>query len=150
MLKAFHSFMFHKVMGWKIVGNPPHHLPKFIMIVIPHTSWHDFPVGVFARGVMQMDIKFIGKKALFKPPHGWIFKALGGYPVDRSKSNNFVQSVADAYNSEDKLRMVIAPEGTRKQVTKLKSGFYWIAKLANIPIVPVAFDFERKEVQIMP
>ena len=71
--------------GWKVTGDIPHHLKKFVVIAAPHTSGWDFPLGVFGRSAIGRHIKFIGKKSLFKPPLGWIMRALGGYPVDRSK-----------------------------------------------------------------
>ena len=89
--------MLWKLWGWKLKGTIPQEVKKAVVIVIPHTSNWDFPVGLLVRRVMQKDIKFIGKASLFKWPFGKIFKALGGYPVDRSKSNNFVDSIVDIF-----------------------------------------------------
>ena len=72
-----------------MVGKLPD-LNKFIIIVAPHTSNWDFPLGVLARGVMDRKIQYLGKKELFSPPFGWIFRALGGYPVDRKQSQSMV------------------------------------------------------------
>jgi 1-acyl-sn-glycerol-3-phosphate acyltransferase len=95
---------------------------------------------------MGTDTKFIGKKSLFKPPFGAVFRALGGYPVDRSKNNNFVDAVVEIFDSKEKFSIALAPEGTRKKVDKIKTGFYYIAKGANIPIILVRFDYANKEV----
>ena len=135
------SALILRLMGWKFEGEFPKHLKKYVVIAIPHTSNWDFPMGLLIRSAIKVDIKFVGKDSLFRPPFGAIFKALGGYPVDRSKRNNFVDAVVDIYNEEEEFRVCLAPEGTRKKVTELKSGFYYIAKGANVPIVMIAFDW---------
>lgn len=135
-------------MGWEIVGNFPLHLKKYIIIVAPHTSWIDFPVGLFTRFIAGVDIKYIGKHTLFKPPFGFFFKAMGGTPVDRSKNQSMVQAIIDIFNANDSFVFALSPEGTRKKVTQWKSGFYHVAKGANIPLVMAALDFERKKVII--
>lgn len=135
-----------KFTGWKLAGNIPYHLKKCIVIVCPHATWVDFPVGLGVRSVLKRKIYFWGKKELFKAPFGWLFKILGGYPVDRAKHSNLVDSIVDIYNSKDEFLAVLAPEGTRKDVKELKTGFYYIAKLANIPIVMVGFDYVNKKV----
>ena len=114
--------------------------------VIPHTSNWDFPLGVLTRSALSLNLKWIGKDSLFKWPHGFIFRWLGGIPVDRSKNHNYVEAVVDTIKKYDDLSISIAPEGTRKKVEKLKSGFYWIAHKANVPLVFVKFDFGNKEV----
>lgn len=136
-----------ELVGWKIKGDYAKEIKKKVLIVVPHTSSWDFPLGLLVRGAIQAEIQFVGKRSLFKPPFGWIFRSLGGVPVDRSKSNNFVQSVIDVFNSRDKFNIVLAPEGTRKKVEKLKSGFYFIAKGAGVPIQMVRFNFGEKQVE---
>lgn len=101
---------------------------KFVIAVIPHTSSWDFPLGLLVRSVMDIDVKYLGKDSLFKGPFGGLFRWLGGYPVDRSKNNNFVDTVIDIFKREEKFSTAIAPEGTRKKVDQLKTGFYYIAK----------------------
>jgi 1-acyl-sn-glycerol-3-phosphate acyltransferase len=135
-----------KLWGWKLFGKYPHHLDKFVLIAMPHTSWWDIPLGFLLRSAHKGDVKYLAKDSLFKPPHGWFFYIMGGYPVDRSKRNNFVDAVVDIFNSKEKFSITIAPEGTRKPVKRLKTGFYYIAKGANIPIVMVKFDFGKMEV----
>ena len=75
-------------------------------------------------------------------------RALGGYPVDRSKNNNLVDSVVEIFNEKERFAIALAPEGTRKKVKRFRSGFYHIAAKAGIPIVMVGFDFKRKLVEI--
>ena len=135
-------------MGWKLVGNFPSHLKKYVVIAAPHTSWQDFPVAILARNVSGERINFIGKDSLFKGPFGWLFKALGGAPVDRSKSNNLVDAIIDIFNSREQFRLGLSPEGTRKKVDKWKTGFYYIAKGADVPIVMATLDFGKKQVKV--
>ena len=140
--------MLWKLWGWKLKGSWPEAVKKAIVIVIPHTSNWDFPVGLLARRIMKKDIKFVGKSSLFKWPFGRIFKALGGYPVDRSKSNNFVDSIVEIFDSKEEFLVCIAPEGTRAKPERLKTGFWFIAKGGDIPIIPVSFDWPSKTVEI--
>jgi 1-acyl-sn-glycerol-3-phosphate acyltransferase len=84
--------------------------------------------------------------AASKPPFGWLFRALGGYPVDRSHRHDRVEQVASIFACHDKFILALAPEGTRKKVDKLRTGFYYIAKKASVPIIPVGFDYSKKTV----
>jgi 1-acyl-sn-glycerol-3-phosphate acyltransferase len=96
----------------------------------------------------MQNARFLGKSSLFRPPLGWLFRALGGYPVDRNKSSDVVEQVAGIFKKEDHFILAIAPEGTRKKVDKLRTGFYYIAKKAGVPIIPCGFDYQKKEVVI--
>ncbi len=136
------------VIGWKIIGWDPLSLKKYVLIVIPHTSNWEFPLGLLVRNSLQWDIKFVAKDTLFRWPFGAVLKWLGGYPVDRSTKHNYVESVAKIFENNDGFRLCIAPEGTRSKVDKLKSGFYYIARKARVPIIMVAFDFLKKEIKI--
>lgn len=148
MLRPLYILVF-KLLGWKIEGDFPRDVRKYIVAVAPHTSNWDFPLGVMARSIMKMKhSKFLGKESLFKPPFGWIFRMLGGYPVDRFSSHDVVHQAIDIFNSHENFILALAPEGTRKKVEKLRTGFYYIAKGANVPIVPVGFDFSTKTIVI--
>lgn len=147
MLRPFYLLVY-RIFGWKIVGKMPD-LEKYVVALAPHTSNWDFVVGVCARSILRMNkAKFLGKSQLFKPGIGWFFRALGGYPVYRDKHTDMVEQVASAIRSSDSFILAIAPEGTRKKVDKLKTGFYYIAKSAGVPIVPVGLDYKKKEVII--
>lgn len=148
MLRPLYLWLF-KVFGWKIKGQFPPGLTKYIAAVAPHTSNWDFVVGVAARSILRMQrAKFLGKSQLFRAPYGWFFRWLGGYPVDRSKKSDMVDQVAQLFDANDTFILAIAPEGTRQKVDKLKTGFYYIAKRAGVPIIPCGFDFAKKEVVI--
>lgn len=128
-------------------GNFPFHIKKMVIIVAPHTHWKDFIVGVAARSVMKFQhVKFLGKQELFKPPFGFIFRWLGGTPVDRSTSRNLVDSVVKRFDESDELVIALSPEGTRKRVDKLRTGFYHIARQAHVPIMMAALDFGNRKV----
>lgn len=135
--------------GWQVSGAFPADLRKYVIAVAPHTSNWDFPVGLAGRSILKLkDVKFLAKSQLFKPPFGWIFKKLGGYPVDRSTSHDLVSYVVNIINKHDDFILAIAPEGTRKKVNKFKTGFYYIAKNAHVPIVPCGFDYQKKQIVI--
>ena len=141
---------FFNLSGWKIVGSLPHE-KKYICAVAPHTSNWDVVIGMAARSILRINkAKFLGKSQLFRAPAGWFFRAVGGIPVYRDKSHDMVEQVSSIIKNSDKFILAIAPEGTRKKVTKLKTGFWYIAKAANIPVVPVGLDYKKREVVIGP
>jgi 1-acyl-sn-glycerol-3-phosphate acyltransferase len=123
-------------------------LKKYVVIAAPHTSWIDFPIAILSRMASGVMINFIGKNSLFNGPFGFFFRSLGGTPVDRSQSNNLVDAIIDIFNSKEEFRLGLSPEGTRKKVDKWKTGFYYIAKGAKVPIVMATLDFKNKEVKI--
>jgi 1-acyl-sn-glycerol-3-phosphate acyltransferase len=135
--------------GWRFEGRLPN-LGKFVIIVAPHTSNWDFPTGVMAMYALGLRGTFLGKDSLFKPPLGWLMRWLGGMPVDRSSTNNVVDQSVAYFAKRDRLIFVLSPEGTRKRIEKWRTGFYWVAVGAGVPIVPVAFDFPRKRFMIFP
>jgi len=143
-MRFLYKFFFQTVAGWEISGDVPRHLKKYIIVVAPHTSNWDFLIGLSLRSIMRFPSNFLAKKELFKPPFGWIFKALGGYPVDRSKSSNIVEQIVSIINDQEKFVVAIAPEGTRKTVQKWKTGFYYIAHKTKTPIVLVSLDYAKK------
>lgn len=141
------KFIYYRMLGWKTVGEFPS-LDKCVFAVVPHTSWVDFFLGLLIRRVMNIQINFIAKKSLFKPPFGWYFRWMGGAPIDRSKSSDTVTAIASIFNKKKIFRLALSPEGTRKKVDKWKTGFYYIAKAANVPIILVAFDYGGKQIRI--
>jgi len=148
MLRPLYVFLF-KFFGWRVNGGFPPGLKKYIVAVAPHTSNMDFLIGVATRSIQRMqNARFLAKSSLFKPPFGWIFKMIGGYPVDRGKNTDMVEQAAAIFGTEDHFILAIAPEGTRRKVEKLRTGFYYIARKAGVPIIPVGFDYGKKEVII--
>ena len=143
-MKKIAKYIFYDLMGWKIEGSYPEDLKKFIIIGAPHTSNYDFIVALFMKIITGVKANFIAKHTLFKPPFGFIFRSLGGIPLNRSKSKNTVDAIVDVFNSKDELILAIAPEGTRSLTEAWKTGFYHIAKGAGVPVVMNAFDFGKK------
>jgi len=134
--------------GWQIELQYQQLPPKYVLIVVPHTSNWDFPIGLLARAALELDIKYVGKASLFRPPFGPIFRWLGGFPVDRSRSHGYVEAVADLIRKHQRFAICIAPEGTRRRVDRLRTGFYYIAKKADVPIVMVQFDWQHKKIVV--
>lgn len=148
MKKQLYSFIFYKILGWKLIGNFPPEIKKCVVIVIPHTSNLDFFIALLVRGILGIKINFVGKKELFLFPFGYYFRAVGGAPLDRSGGKNNVDATVEVFEKHEVFRLALSPEGTRKKVTELRTGFYYIALKAKVPIIPVAFDFGKKEVKI--
>ena len=145
------KFIYFKLLGWSIVGNTNFSqdtIKKAIIIAVPHTSWHDFYIGVLLRAVIQVKTNFVGKKELFVFPIGWMFRLLGGAPVDRFTKENKVEAIAQLFDEHEEFRLTLAPEGTRKKVEKWRTGFYYIAKSAKVPIIMFTLDFQNKQNKI--
>ncbi|MFP4846888.1 1-acyl-sn-glycerol-3-phosphate acyltransferase [Winogradskyella sp. PE311] len=150
-MRRLAKFIYFKIWGWKIVGNTNFSqdtIKKAVIIAAPHTSWHDFFIGLFLRKITAVKTNFIGKKELFKWPLNYYFKAIGGRPIDRTPGQNKVEAIAKLFKDEDEFRLTLAPEGTRKKVETWKTGFYYIAKEANVPIIMFTLDFKNKQNRI--
>lgn len=135
----FYMFIFH----WEKEGKVPD-LPKYVMIAAPHTSNWDLVITLILAFVLQIKIYWIGKHTIFKPPFGAISRWLGGIPVDRRQSGDTVAQMVRVFQDQEKFIMVIPPEGTRKKVRYWKTGFYYIAHGAGVPIVLGYVDYKRK------
>jgi 1-acyl-sn-glycerol-3-phosphate acyltransferase len=138
-----------RLTGWRILGNLPD-LPKVMLIVAPHTSNWDFLHGFSAYLTLQLDATWFGKHTLFFWPLGVLARRFGGMAIDRSRSGNVVRATVEEYGRRERMCIVITPEGTRKKVAEWKLGFYRIAVEASVPIVPVALDYSKRKVNIMP
>lgn len=132
-----------KITGWRAHGRLPA-TTKFVLVGAPHTSNWDLPYALFIIFVLRGKIYWLGKESLFRRPLKGFFKWLGGIPIDRSKSKNVVAQSIQQFHQNEKLILTIAPEGTRSRVKKWKTGFYHIAKGANVPIVLGFLDYRRK------
>lgn len=129
--------------GWQPDGWPPD-LPKFVMIAAPHTSSWDVPLLVLFGWLFKLPIRWMMKAEMFRGWRGPFFRALGGIAIDRSKSHNTVQQSIDAFNASERMVLVIPPEGTRAAAKAWKTGFYYIALGAKVPIALGFLDFKRK------
>lgn len=135
--------------GWSISGRLPAD-PKYVLLVAPHTSNWDFPVGLCAKLALRLECHFIAKDSLFWWPLGAFLRSVGGVPVDRSAAGDVVAETARAFRDAQRFVLVITPEGTRSRVPQWKSGFHRIARAANVPVFLVAFDYPAKVIRLGP
>ena len=138
-----------RLSGWKVEGAFPE-TSKFVAIVAPHTSNWDFPLGLALMFATSLRVSWLGKHSIFKAPFRTFLLRLGGIPVDRRASNGVVGDCVRAFHAAPALLLALAPEGTRKGVSRWKSGFHAIAAGAGVPILPVAFDYRDHVVRLLP
>jgi len=139
-----------RLTGWRFTGADFPDISKFVLIVAPHTSNWDFPVGIMAMYALGIRGTFLGKDTLFKFPLGVLMRFLGGFPVDRSARSDVVTQTVELVERSERIIVVLSPEGTRKLTPRWRSGFYWIAQKSGIPILPIAFDFSRRAIHVHP
>jgi 1-acyl-sn-glycerol-3-phosphate acyltransferase len=130
------------LLGWRIEGTLPD-VAKAVVVVAPHTSNWDFVVGIAAKFALGLRAAWLGKDTLFRGPFGSLMRWLGGIPVDRSRPNDVVAQSVARFAASERMVLGISPEGTRKAVPRWRTGFYYIAQGAAVPMVPVAFDWSR-------
>lgn len=135
--------------GWRIVGEFPD-VPKLVAIAAPHSSNWDVIWGLLVKIGMRLNIRFIGKREAFFWPLGPILRGFGGIAIDRRHAQNVVTDMAAMFAQNEKLWLAVAPEGTRKKVKEWKSGFWRIARAANVPILPVYFHYPEKTIGLGP
>lgn len=144
MITRFFAWWF-KFSGWKIVGNVPTGLKKAVVIAAPHTSNWDFLYALAVFRILNLKVNYLAKKELFKFPLSIILKGTGGIPVERNKKMNLTELFIKKFNESKELLIMIPAEGTRKRVDKWKSGFYFTALGANVPVLPGYLDYKKKE-----
>ena len=135
--------------GWRIEGELPD-AAKIMLIVVPHTSNWDFPVGLMAKFALRLECRFIAKHSLFWWPFGAFLRSIGGIAVDRTAAADVVDGAVRAFAARERLVLVITPEGTRSKVERWKSGFHRIAHAAGVPIALGVLDYSRKVVRLGP
>jgi 1-acyl-sn-glycerol-3-phosphate acyltransferase len=132
-----------RLQGWRVDGDPPP-LRKAVVIAVPHTSNWDFWYALLACWELGMSFQWLGKDSLFQGILGRYLKWLGGVSVDRSNPNGLVAQVAERFRSEERLVLMVPAEGTRGQRPYWKSGFYWMASEAQVPVVLGYLDYPRR------
>jgi len=139
------SLEFLRLAGWTLDGELPPDQPKCVLIAAPHTSNWDLPYTLMVAFSLRIDIYWMGKQQLFRWPFGPLMRWLGGIAVNRGQSSNLVAASAQALREADgKIQLVVPPEGTRGKTRQWKTGFYWIAREAGVPIVMAYMDYPRK------
>jgi 1-acyl-sn-glycerol-3-phosphate acyltransferase len=135
--------------GWRVIGEYPDR-PRMVAIAAPHTSNWDFVVGILVVFALGLNVRYLGKHTLFRPPLGWLMRWLGGTPVVRDTPQGAVAEAAEAIAREERILLAVAPEGTRTPGKPWRSGFYNIARAACVPILPAAFDYPAKAIRLFP
>lgn len=131
------------MIGFATDGDPPA-TRHCVLIGAPHTTNWDFFIMLAYAALYDLRISFIGKHILFIPPLGWLMRALGGIPVVRHKQQNAVNAIADLFDEHQNLMLVMSPEGTRSYTDYWRSGFYYIAHTAGVPILPASLDYQQR------
>ena len=119
-----------------------------MVIVAPHTSNWDFPIGISAVFALGLRVRFLGKDALFRGPLGWLKRWCGGMPVIRESPQGAVGQAVAMIESQSAVFLAITPAGTRSSAVAWRSGFYHIAHAARVPILPIAFDGEHRLIRL--
>ncbi|MDE1463759.1 lysophospholipid acyltransferase family protein [Spartinivicinus poritis] len=130
---------------WSIEGNKPDQTQS-VVVAAPHTSNWDFFITLGMALKMGVRVRWLGKQSLFKWGLGPLMRWLGGIPVDRSKSSGLVEQVTSYFKAGGHFSLVISPEGTRSKTKQWKTGFYYIAKNANVPINLAFIDHKKRVV----
>lgn len=144
VLRAF-SIGFLKLTGWRVEGALPAHAARSVLIAAPHTSNWDLPYTLMVAFALRLNIRWMGKHSIFRAPFGGVMRWLGGIEVNREQSNNLVAASAKAIRESDgPLQLIVPPEGTRSKTRYWKTGFYHIAREAQVPIVMAYMDYAHK------
>ncbi len=148
---SFFSKLFLKIMGWRIDPNQPKEMQgQCVMICAPHTSNWDFPITLAVMNVLNVKARYAIKKEIMGFPFGSILRALGGIAINRKpkkegeQKQSTVQAIAQLFEKEERLCLMIAAEGTRSLREEWKTGFYYIALQANVPICLGYLDYKEK------
>lgn len=129
--------------GWKITGKLPNE-KRIVVVCAPHTSNWDFIFGMILVLAIDIKVKFLAKKSIFVPIFKILLNKLGGIPVDRDNPELLVQKIANYSKNNEGVLIAVTPEGTRKKVTKWKTGFLRIAKISDSIILPLGIDYPSK------
>jgi len=143
------SYRIFKALGWRVQGQLPD-IPKMVIVGAPHTSNWDFFLFLAAIEHFSIKVRFLGKHTLFRWPFGFMFRKVGGIPVDRDRPGGIVRQVKAAFDAEERMILVVAPEGTRRAAPSWKSGFVEIAEGAGIPVVVAGVDGANKVISVTP
>jgi 1-acyl-sn-glycerol-3-phosphate acyltransferase len=150
-LLAAGSRAFLRATGWRVEGTLPPEAERSVFIAAPHTSNWDLPYTLMCAFVLKLHIRWMGKASLFAFPFGGLMRWLGGIAVNREQSNNLVAASAQALReATGPLQLVVPPEGTRGRTRHWKTGFYFIAREAGVPIILAYMDYTDKRAGLGP
>lgn len=137
-----------KAFGWTVEGEIPAHVKKYIAAVAPHTSNWDFPILLMTAFVLRVDAHWMGKHTLFRFPFRSVMTYCGGIPVDRRTRNDMVAKATVMFKTHDEFALGIAPEGTRKATARWHTGFWHVARNADVPLYLAFIDYKTKRAGI--
>lgn len=138
-----------RLIGWRTHAIRPH-TSRYVIIGAPHTSNWDFGLMLLLMAAEQLPIRFMGKDSIFRGPLGPLMRSLGGIPVNRRERTNLVDQIAANFEEYEDLIIGLAPEGTRSKATHWKTGFYYIALKAKVPIAMAYLDYGNKVIGVGP
>lgn len=138
-----------RLFGWKLLGTFPN-VPRVLIIAAPHSSAWDAIWGLLIKVAIGLDIEFMAKKEIFFFPLGLVLRLLGGVPVDRHAANGVVGATVQALRSKPVCWVVLAPEGTRRRVERWRTGFWHIARQANVPVCCLYLHYPEKTFGVGP
>jgi 1-acyl-sn-glycerol-3-phosphate acyltransferase len=132
---------------WRAVVAQP--IPaKAVVIFYPHTSNWDFVIGLLAKWALELDVHWVGKDSLFHGPLRAVFRRWGGIAVNRSERTGSIARLADEFSARKRFLLALAPEGTRQRAEHWRSGFYYLALVARVPLALAFIDYPRREVGV--
>lgn len=137
------------VFRWRVTGEV-HNAPKFIMVWAPHTSIWDFFIAHASRLAVGFQSSWLFAVGDTGWPLGWVLRRFGGIPIDRSASHNVVSQIVETFNANDSLLLAISPEGAYRKVDRWKTGFWYIAAQAGVPVQLVSFDYDKRVTECGP
>ena len=138
------------VFRWDVEGEPPEGVRRAVVIAAPHTSNWDLPHMLAASFIFRLRFSWMGKHTLFAPPFGWFFRWMGGVAVDRRAAHGMVKEIARTFEGTERLALAVPPSGTRQRADHWKSGFYWIAVEAEVPVLMCYLDYRTRRAGIGP
>jgi 1-acyl-sn-glycerol-3-phosphate acyltransferase len=146
MLKSIAQIIL-SLLGWQLDARLPAE-KKYVITGAFHTSNWDFPLGILGMWALGLKACWVGKHTLFRGPMGPVFRLMGGIPVDRTVRTGFINRIAELYNTREQMVLTIAAEGTRSRTDHWKTGFYFIALEAKVPIALGYLDYSRKRLGV--
>ena len=142
-MRKFIADLILKLFGWQVKVTLPAE-KKFVLIGAYHTTNWDMPLGILTFWSTEKKIRWVAKQQIFAWPLGYFFRSLGGIAVDRSAPHGFIQQIASEFDGVDEMILCLAPEGTRSKTEYWKTGFYYIALTAKVPICLGYVDYPSK------
>ena len=149
MLQKICAFILRRV-GWKLEGEVPRAVPRLVLVLMPHTSNWDFVICWLFIRAERLQITLFGKDGFYFFPFKYFYSWFGVVPIKRGQKANFVEMATSMYQQREHLWTAMAPEGTRSYMPSLKSGYYHLARKANVPVVVVGIDYSKKQIKVLP